>query len=587
MIDNAEILWKLIEHLALTAAPGIAAALLAVRRGARSVPLILAIALAASGVVAFLSFGAYYASPEIGRIWAYLVLFGAIEVGVWSCWRANLDRELLAQLRTPLLLWVLGSFFVIYLGFLHGGSDLALPTSSTRFSGPLPSDNDIPQFYSSWFFENGHSGTPPLFGGEWLSSDRPPLQIGYVLSQRTFAWDAMLHYEVLSSVVQQLWIVAMWAVLCAAGLGRFPRGLAMLAAMVSDVAILHGFFVWPKLIAATFLLAALALVLAPQWERWRRDPRVGALLAALCALALLSHGSSAFGVVPVLVLGALRGMPSGRWLGAALLAGFLLMAPWSAYQRYADPPGDRLLKWQLGGVMEIDDRGAVEAIVDSYREVGLGGAIDAKWDNFAEMSGVPHAPGKIDEGIDALGDGEFEQAIAAFRDPRFFSLLPVLGIFLIAPVAMLLARDRGRRRIAEWRFALFCFAFVAIGCLAWGLLLFGSPNAIAFLHVGSMTVPLLALCGCAVGLYAVSTRLAVAVAALNALLVLLLYVPSLEPLPGTAYSPIAALLAAAGLAGFGLVAFRGAAGASMAPGEQTSSEGRVPLTATAQESAPG
>lgn len=157
MTANAEVLWMLLEHLALTAAPGIAAALFALRRGVRSVPLILALALAASGVVAILAFWAYYASPGIGRVWAYVVLFGAIEVGVWSCWRGELDRRLLAELRTPLLLWVLASFFIVYLGFVHGGTELPLPASSTRFSGPLPSDNDIPQFFSSWFYENGHS----------------------------------------------------------------------------------------------------------------------------------------------------------------------------------------------------------------------------------------------------------------------------------------------------------------------------------------------------------------------------------------------------------------------------------------------
>ena len=49
---------------------------------------------------------------------------------------------------------------------------------------------------------------------------------------------------------------------------------------------------------------------------------------------------------------------------------------------------------------------------------------------------------------------------------------------------------------------------------------------------------------------AVSTRLAIAVVAVNALFVLLaLYTPSLTPLPGTSYSPIAAILAAAGLLG--------------------------------------
>jgi hypothetical protein len=554
---NAEILWKLAEHLALTGAPGIAMALFLARRGVRSVPLILVAALAASGTAAFLAFWAYYASPGIGAVWAFLVLFGSVQVAALSWYRGQLDAQLLRELRTPLLLWICGSTFVVYLGFLHGGSDPAIPMSALRFTGQLPTDNDIPQFFAGWFFEHGSHGTPPLYPGEWHMSDRPPLQIGYVLSQRIFAWDAStLHYQVLCVVVQQLWIVGMWAVLCAARLRPKTRSLAIVAAMVSDVAIVHGFFVWPKLIAATFLLAAAALVISPEWVRWRRDLRVAGLFACLCALAMLSHGSSAFALVPLLVLGALRGMPSWRWLGIAGAVGVVFLGSWAAYQRYDDPLGDRLLKWQLGGVVEVDDRGPAEAIVDSYREVGLDGAIEAKWDSFAEMFGLENGPGHFDDSIDALGDARFGDAAAAFRGPRFYSLLPLLGVFLIAPFAMLLARDRGRRQIAEWRFALFCFAFVLVGCLAWGLLLFGSPNAIAYLHVGSLAIPLLGICGCVAGLRATYPRLALAVVAFNILAVLAAYTPSLTPPPGTSYSLLAAVLAAAGLAGFALVAFR-------------------------------
>ncbi len=560
MTANAEVLWMLIEHLALTAAPGIAAALLAMRFGLRSVPLILALALAASGTVAILAFWAYYASPTIGQIWAFIVLFGSIELAVWSWYRGKLDRRLLAALRTPLLLWILGSFFVVYFGFLHGGTDQAVSMATLRFSHPLPTDNDIPQFYANWFFEHGHSGTPPIYPGEWLSSDRPPLQIGYVLSQRTFAWDAQgLHYQVLSTAIQQLWIVGMWAVLCAVRLGSVARGLAICAAMASDIAIVHGFFVWPKLIAAAFLLAAVAIVFSEDWERWRRDLRIAGLLAGLCALAMLAHGASVFGIVPLLVLAAMRGMPSWRWLGVALLAGLIFFAPWSAYQRFGDPPGNRLVKWQFAGVVEIDDRGTLSAIVDSYREVGVGGAIDAKWDSFAEMTGLERTPDAVKDTLSAVSDGEIETAVGTIRGLRFFALLPLLGVFLVAPVAMLLARDRGRRRVAEWRFAFLSLLFVAIGCVSWGLLLFGSPNAIATIHVGSLAVPLLAICGCVAGLFATFPRLAIVTVGLNALATLALYTPSLSPLPGTGYSALAAVIAAASLAGFALVAFRGPA----------------------------
>jgi hypothetical protein len=557
---NAEVLWMLAEHLALTAAPGIAGTLVAMRLGLRSVPLLLAVALAASGLVAILSFWAYYADPSIGRIWAYVVLFGSVEAAVWSAWRGGLDRRLLRQLSVPLLLWVFGSFFVVYLGFLHGGTDQAISMSATRFSWQLPSDNDIPQFFATWFYEHGHSDVPPVYPGEWLMSDRPPLQIGYVLSERTFAWDAAnLHYQVLCAAIQQLWIVAMWAVLCAARVAARTRALVMFAAMVSDLAIVHGFFVWPKLLAAAFLLGAVALVISPEWPRWRRDPRVAGLFACLCALAMLAHGASLFGIVPLLALAALRGLPDWRWLGAAAMVGILLLAPWSAYQRFEDPPGNRLLKWQLGNALAVDDRGTAEAIVDGYEEAGLEDSLVNKRENLGTIVGLPLVPREVKNGTEHLANGEFKEAITSFRVPRFFSLLPFLGLFLIGPIAMLVAWARGRReRGAEWRFAVFSFAFAAIGCAVWALLLFGTPDARTTLHVGSFALPLLALCGCVAGLHALHPRLAVGAVALNALLVLAAYVPSLTPVPGSSYSPIAAVLAGLGLAGFGVIAAKSA-----------------------------
>jgi 4-amino-4-deoxy-L-arabinose transferase-like glycosyltransferase len=549
---NAQLIAGLGVHLALLGAPGVAAALLATRRGVRDLPVVLGIALAASGVTAFAAFAAYYASPTLGQAWDFLLLAASIAVVAWV-WRGDgFDRRLLRPLAVPLALWILGTSFVVFLGFLHGGVDHAIPMSALRFSGQLPSDNDIPRFFTEWFAAHGHSNPPPMYPPDWLMSDRPPLQVGYALAQRGFMpTERELHYEILCAGVQGLWIVGMWAVLLAARLRPRTRGLAMLAAMVSDVAILHGFFVWPKLIAAAFLLAALAIVISPAWTRDRHDVRVAALVGALLALAMLAHGSSVFGVIPLVLLAAYRGLPSWRWIGVAAIAGALLLVPWSAYQHYANPPGNRLLKWQLGGDVTLDSKGTLEAIEDGYGEAGWEGTLENKEDNFGEMIGWPRGRDQFEYGLDGLEAGKPGLAAGAVRGVRFFSLLPFLGILLIAPLAMLAGRRRAGRNEEEWRFALLCFAFTAVACLFWGLLLFGTPDSRATIHVGSLAVPLLALVGCVAGLRSLYPRLGAAVVGLNALMVLVLYLPSLTPEPGTGYSPITALLAAASLAGFG------------------------------------
>jgi hypothetical protein len=556
MTANAEILWILAEHLALTALPGVATALLAMRRGVRSVPVILALALAASGTIALLAFWAYYASPEVGRAWAFVVLLGSLAAVATTSLRGELDRGLLAELRTPLLLWALGCVFVVYLGFLHGGSDQAIGMSATRFSGQLPTDNDIPQFFAGWFYENGHNGTPPVYPGEWTSSDRPPLQVGYVLSQRIFGWDATgLHYQVLGVVLQQLWIVGLWALLLAARVGRTTRALAMITVLTSGVAIVNGFFVWPKLLPAAFLLAATALVATPLWSRVRKDWRLAVLVAALCTLAMLGHGSSVFGLVPLVAIAAFRGLPDRRWIAAAALTGVALMAPWVAYQSYGDPPGNRLVKWMIGGAVDVDDRGTLEAIVDGYETEGLDSTIHNKVDNLVLMTGGREVVDQAELAVASLDSGELGEAVRGVRGIFFFFLLPSLGLLLLAPLAMAAGRAIGRSHPSEWSFALTCFAILLVGAICWGLLLFGSEQSRPTIHLGSLLLPILGLCGAVAGLRSTFPSAGSCLLAGSAILTLALYVPSLAPPPGTSYSALAAVLASLGLAGFVVTAF--------------------------------
>jgi hypothetical protein len=563
--ETLEILVGMVAHGLLIALPGVAAVLLVMRRGMKSVPLLIGVGLVASGAVSYVAFWAYYGSETIGTTWDFFVLGGSL-LAVGFCWReGGYDGELLRKLSTPLTLWIFGSGFILFFGFLHGGAHNPLPMSAYRFSGELPSDNDIPRYFVEWFATHGHQH-PPEYPGEWLFSDRPPLQVGYVLAQRGFFHtETGLHYQIIAVMENCLWIPAMWAVLVAVPLRKLTRSLAMLAAMISDIAIVHGFFVWPKLIAAAFLLAALAVILSPDWRSDRRDPRVAILIGAMLALSMLSHGSSIFGVVPLVIFAAFRGVPNWRWLAVALAGLLLFYVPWSAYQKYADPPGNRLLKWQLGGETEINSEGTLEAIENGYKREGVDGTIDLKEENFEEMAGWPRTKNEWNGAIAALEQGRPGEAVAKLRWDRFFSLFPFLGIALLGPIAMLIAwltkkkRDpEGWRDPDEWRFSLLCFAFFALACITWGLLLFGTPEARTTIHVGSLAVPLLGLVGCVIGMRSVYPRIGIGLALVNVVFVLLLYAPSFEPPePGTSYSVLNGLLTLAALGGIGWVLFRG------------------------------
>jgi len=573
-VSGGTLLVLAVVQLVLTAAPGVAATLLGVRFGVRDVPVLLGIGLAGSGVAAMLTFWIYYTVPRAGGLCAYAVLFGSIAVTAWAWPDVSRHRALLRRLSIPLGLWALASLFIVFFGFLHGEIE-NVQVPQYRFSTQpslFASDNIIPLFFAEWMFE-GSPGSPPIFPPGWLFSDRPPLQVAYVLTQRIFGWDGhMTHYEVLGVVLQQLWIIGMWALLIAAGVSRRTRSLAIVAALVSDVVIMNGFFVWPKLLAASFVLAALALVAAPGESTLRRHPVTVVPLGALAGLAYLSHGTGVFGLIPVAAIVLWKGLPSWRWLGAGAAVILVLVLPWMAFQRYADPPGNRVVKWSLAGVVELDERGTLETVVDEYRTVGVGGALENKLQNFLTMAGGNPLDRPPEEGhpfgdvlteasdaVSAIGEGKFALVVSKVREIRYWHLLWTLGILLLALPLIAFGRLRGHwRDDADWRFAGFCLAVCGIGAIAWGLLMFGSEAGRAIVITASLALPLLGIAGIVAGLRATYPRLVGWFVGANVVTVLILYVPMVAPTLNNSYSGFAAVVAVASLAGFVKLAFSSA-----------------------------
>jgi hypothetical protein len=548
---GGNMLWIVALHLVLTALPGAAATLALARRGVRSVPLLLVVGLAATAVVAMLAFWLYFAAPLIGQTFSFFVAFGSAGLVAWRLWEREIDGALLLRLAVPLLLWVLGTYFLVYLGFLHGGEGNPLGTAATRFSVGLPSDNGIPIFFAEWFYHHGHQTPIPEFPGEWLSSDRPPLQVGYVLSQMPF-YRALpgQHYEAIGVALQQLWIIGLWALLEAARVSRLTKGLAMITVLVSDVAIVNGFFVWPKMLPAAMLLAVAALVLTPLWDEVRKRTWGAVLVAALVGIAMMGHGGSVFAVIPLAIVGAWRGLPSWRWLGVGVLVGLCFMAPWSAYQKYVDPPGNRLLKYMLAGEPEVSATPTRESIFNAYSRVGLGGAIHEKAENYVTMFGGGPAYEALHRAVDDVREGNWSSFLDEVRVVYFFDLFPSLGLLLIVPIVMALARSRGRLRRTEWNFSLTLWSVVAIGAFFWGLIMFGDLAGRAVLHAGTFSLPVIAFVACVVGLRAVFPRFAIWYTAIAATLMFAVYVPVLRPPPETSYSWLAILIAAVTLGAF-------------------------------------
>jgi len=458
-------------------APGLLVALLLVQR--EKIKGYLAVPLAGlfGCVAGYGALWAYFAGHWLGN--AYVVAFALLSLG--SAGLLAVRRELRSALlhvdvAGPLLLLGLLALFYCSITF-----SCTIPATAGQINDfchlyGITGDNYLPQIFA----DRIHHGDPRALTWDWQGSDRPPLQSGVQLLQAPLTeWPRWRtdSYEVLTVLLQALWLPALWA-LCRA-LRMPPRAIAPVAALCvcTGFLLFNSVFTWPKLLpAALVVLACVVLFFEPR-GRWTWI--IGGLAAGA---ALTAHGGVVFTLVPIGVALLLpRYRPSWAALGLTLLAALAMFAPWQAYQRLYDPPGDRLLKMHLAGIDDMTDhRPLGTALSQRYAGTTFGDIVHNKLLNLTTLFGSPNAGYRL-LGLDPAGIlryQEFRVLVVAF-------LLLHLGWLALATRTnrhrLAASVDAGRLRLV--------FAIAGASLLVWVLLMFGPATTL--LHQGSYATMLL------------------------------------------------------------------------------------------------
>ena len=67
----------------------------------------------------------------------------------------------------------------------------------------------------------------------------------------------------------------------------------------------------------------------------------------------------------------IKKFPNTKTILYCLTLLFVVLLPWVLYQKVYDPPGNRLLKWHIAGVIDVDSRGFLEALYQSYKNTDV------------------------------------------------------------------------------------------------------------------------------------------------------------------------------------------------------------------------
>lgn len=437
----------------------------------------LGLGLIVPAVAAWIVVFAYLADPAFGVALRWLVL---ILIVIWASTeirkRMIAGPSLVSPL-VPLAAPALASFFfggvLLIWAFAVGAEGDVLAAAATRFSHDLPTDNQLPLMFA----EYARAGAiPSPMSGDWLGSDRPPLQSGFHLLFGAPAGDAEVRwaYQIVSTLAQT-WAALGAFVLALALFGsRRASWLAGAAVALCPLFIIHGVYVWPKLLPAGLLCVTASLFFTPQFTQSRHTIRAALLAGVAAGLAMGAHGATAFTLLGFsLVAVLLHRFPSPRFIFAGVGAFAACYAPWRFYQVFVDPPGDRLLKWHLANTPQVTDQGLVSALRQSLSEVSALDYIYGRWVNVSQLIRNPldHLMLKLD----ILSATDPAGLVNHVRALDFFVWSYGLGVFApflwLSPLALLSPRTRS------------LFLATAAALVIWAVLIFEPGQAIT--HQGS------------------------------------------------------------------------------------------------------
>src|SRR6185369_1874850 len=150
------------------------------------------------------------------------------------------------------------------------------------------------------------------------------------------------------------------------------------------------------------------------------------------------------------------------------------------YQRYADPPGNRLLKWHLADVQDVDARSVGQALRDAYAAITFEQLVDNKVEDLRMIVGPASAVPLVAEASTVgLGDED----ASTLRHLQFFHIAVALGVLALAPLAWLVPRAW---RMREFGASLQLVTICLVTMVPWVLLMF--PRGGTVIHTGSLAM---------------------------------------------------------------------------------------------------
>ena len=378
---------------------------------------------------------------------------------------------------------ILDYFLIMFIGFLYilivhlfepvGDKDIEWITANRWLE--LPIDNEIPRRFADKLYQN-LDPRDFLIGLDWTSSDRPPLMTGFILFFRPIF--ELVQIPSKSSAYaagigfQLIWIPILLKILRTWKISYLYSVIILLSFLSNGFIFYNSIFVWPKLGGAALLLYAFFI--------YQRDGLIEfkntIIIAVLTSLAWLSHGGTSISIIPIVLIVFSR--PKFFNLKYILISAVIvatLCLPWTAYQKVYDPPGNRLLKWHIGGQPNAIEKTLTETIKESYSNITIEEWTENRKLNFMRLFGDKFSY------LSIMNPSSSERVVNDFY--YFFRSHEIIILLSFILMTFLIFKKRFNFLIDELYKGRLFFTLLLLSLTFWILLLFIPKTTV--IHQGS------------------------------------------------------------------------------------------------------
>lgn len=423
-------------------------------QGVADARLRLGLSLASMGLLGYAMFFVFWASVMAGNV----LVVAVCALGALGFVRLLRDAALpaaapvlQASVVSAIWLWLLVALLVVSVFALVDVAAGPWSPNARFMPARWSSDNQLPMRLGQMLASGNLQDTAWM--GAWRVSDRPPLAYGWQAIFAKLFGSRLVPADGTYLLFQHAWPVGvllntLWAPLVFGMVLYWSRSLAIAVAIVlgclmSPILLFNSGYIWPKLLAGAFGLAAAYLLFgagAHDRRPLRSDGASFVLGALLSALALQSHGGAVFGILAMIVLAlALRGWPSLRAIVAAVAVSLAIVVPWLLYQRFIDPPGNALLKFAFAGTFGFgeENMGVFDTVARAYSAFTPASWLQAKWSALQILA--------VGGGQCGIGEhSAIASRLGGFRSRDFLYVLPAMLLLVVgAGIARLLPRTSG------------------------------------------------------------------------------------------------------------------------------------------------